>query len=138
MVSGMPRLSGIKTASPYSCSSTARVQSIHIDIVGPLPVNQGHTYLLTVIDRFTRWPETIPLPNSQAATCPMTLLQHWVACFSVPEGITSNRGRVLQAVGYPISSYHCLSYSSKQYGGTTSLPVEDITQGPHDFTKLVY
>ena len=71
---------------------TARFQSIHIDLVGPLPVSRNMTYLLTIIDRFTRWPEVIPLPDCQAATCVSALLQHWIAWFGVPEDITSDRG----------------------------------------------
>ncbi|GFN87946.1 Pol polyprotein [Plakobranchus ocellatus] len=70
-----------------------RFRSLHVDLVGPLPESHGMTYLFTVIDRFTRWPEAVPLPDAQASTCATALLHHWVARFGVPEDITSERGR---------------------------------------------
>ncbi len=34
---------------------------VHVDLVGPLPRSAGYSYLLTVLDKTTRWPEAIPL-----------------------------------------------------------------------------
>ena len=44
-------------------------QLIHVDIVRLLPPSSGYTYLLTVTDRSTHWPEAIPLNNSTSASC---------------------------------------------------------------------
>ena len=41
---------------------------IHIDIVAPLPPSQGCTHLLTILDSFTRWPEEIPLKETDNET----------------------------------------------------------------------
>ena len=70
-----------------------RFRSLHVDLVGPLPESHGMTYLFTIIDRFTRWPEAIPLPDAHASTCASALLHHWVARFGVSEDIVSDRGR---------------------------------------------
>ncbi|KAK3760865.1 hypothetical protein RRG08_034706 [Elysia crispata] len=75
-----------------------RFCSLHVDLVGPLPESQGMTYLFTIIDRFTRWPEAIPVPNAHTSTCASALLHHWVARFGVPVNITSDRGRQFTSV----------------------------------------
>ena len=46
---------------------TARFSHVHVDIVGPLPPSrEGYTHLLTMIDKFTRWPE-LPTSTCSAA-----------------------------------------------------------------------
>ena len=46
----------------------ARFDHVHVDIMGPLQMSKGNTYLLTCISRFTRWPEVVPLPDMTAQT----------------------------------------------------------------------
>jgi IS30 family transposase len=72
---------------------TRRFAHIHVDLVGLLPAyKESHTYLFTVVDRTTRWPEAVLLKSTTAAACADALLWGWVSRFGVPEDITSDRG----------------------------------------------
>ena len=70
-----------------------RFTHVHVDIVGPLPTSRGYTYLLTILDRTTRWPEAVPLQDITAASCARAFMTGWVARFGVPLQMTSDRGR---------------------------------------------
>ena len=52
--------------------------NVHIDIVGPLPVSNNYSYLLTCIDRFTHWPAAIPISDMTASTVAQALVSGWV------------------------------------------------------------
>ena len=52
---------------------TERFDHVHIDIVGPLPYSNGFKYLLTCVNRFTRWPEVIQLVDIKAETAALLL-----------------------------------------------------------------
>jgi Integrase core domain len=64
-----------------------------VDLVGPLPpVADGSQYILTAVDRSTRWVEAFPLKAVAAADCAEALVNGWVARFGVPACQTSDRG----------------------------------------------
>lgn len=62
-----------------------RFQHVHLDLIDPLPVCHNYRYCLTMIHRFSRWPEAIPLTEISAETVSTALYADWVARFGAPD-----------------------------------------------------
>ena len=69
-----------------------RFDHVNIDLVGPLPPSHGFTYLLTMVDRTTRWPEAVPLSSTAPSDVARAFIGTWVARFGTPSDLSSDRG----------------------------------------------
>ena len=68
-----------------------RFEHLNLDLV-TLPRSNGFKYLLTAVDRFTRWPIAVPLVDISAQSVCEAFTYGWVAHFGVPSTITTDRG----------------------------------------------
>ena len=75
-----------------------RFSSVCVDIVGPLNKCEGYCYILTAVDRFTRWPEAIPLRDITAKSCAQAFLQNWIARFCCPTEILTDSCRQFTSI----------------------------------------
>ena len=73
-------------------SPDARFDHIHLDLVGPFPYSYGCTHVLTIINRYSRWPEAIPISDTLASTVARAFFEHWIARYGTPLIITTDQG----------------------------------------------
>lgn len=87
------------TISPFGTFLVpdARFTEVHLDLVGQLPMSDGHQYLLTAIDRFTRWPVAVPIPDKKSETVAKAFISGWVQHFGTPATITTDRGKEFES-----------------------------------------
>nr|XP_022912387.1 uncharacterized protein LOC111423379 [Onthophagus taurus] len=60
-------------------------------------MSRGYRYALTCVDRFSRWPEVIPVENIEASTIAKAFVTGWVSRFGTPLRITTDQGRQFQS-----------------------------------------
>ena len=73
-----------------------RFKHIHVDII-VMQYSQGYRYCLMCIDRFSRWPEAVPIANMEAPTVASALLSTWIARFGVSLKIMIEQGRQFES-----------------------------------------
>lgn len=57
----------------------------------------GHQYILTIIDRFSRWPVAIPLQSTTAESVAKATFKNWISIFGCPSVVTTDRGPQFQS-----------------------------------------
>ena len=110
----------VKTSVPAILVPSRRFSHVHIDIVGPLPSSQGYSYLLTMIDRTTCWPEAVPLSSISTESCVRAFISTWVARFGVPSTLTSDRGAQFTSsvMGWSLWSPGYFIFSNNKFSST--------------------
>jgi transposase InsO family protein len=50
-----------------------------------------------MVDRFSRWPEAVPIPDQEAPTVARAFFETWVCRFGVPLRVTTDQGRQFES-----------------------------------------
>ena len=64
-----------------------------VDIVGPLPADRRHEFVIVFVDCFSRYTVLVPANNHTADTVSEALLRHVVPYFGTPRRLLSDRGQ---------------------------------------------
>ena len=83
----------LKTTGTYSPRGPG--DTLSVDIVGPLPADRRHEFLIVFVDCFSRYSILVPASNHTASTVSNALLRHVVPYFGTPCRLLSDRGRNL-------------------------------------------
>lgn len=72
---------------------------VHIDlVVGPLPHSDTYRYILSCVDRFSRWLEATPITDINTTTIAKTFINTWISRYGVPTTNTSDRGSQFESI----------------------------------------
>ncbi|GFX01221.1 transposon Tf2-6 polyprotein [Trichonephila clavipes] len=63
----------------------------------PFPPSYGFTFLLTCIDRYTRWLEVIPVSDIFVEAVAKSFIANWISRFGVPAIIITDQGGQFQS-----------------------------------------
>ena len=72
----------------------ARFFHIHADLVGSFLMCRSYQYLLTVVDRFSRWLTAVPIKNTSISKA---ILKNWIMTFDIPQMVTTDREAQFQS-----------------------------------------
>ena len=83
----------------HRLKTTGTIQSqgpwdtLSVDIVGPLPTDHRHEFLIVFLDCYSRYTILVPASNHTANMVSDALLRHVVPYFGTPRRLLSDRGR---------------------------------------------
>ena len=74
-----------------------RFAHLHTDVVGPLPESEGMRYILTILDRRTRWLECVAMSQATSKNVCNGFIRAWLSRYGQPQTITCDNGSTYTA-----------------------------------------
>ena len=65
---------------------------INLDLACLFPDSNGYSYILVIVDRFSRCPVAIPLPNCKTHMILNAFMHNWFSLYSVTKKLTKDKG----------------------------------------------
>ena len=84
---------GHRLKTTGSIQSKGPWDTLSVDIVGPLPADRRHEFIIVFVDCFSRYSILVPASNHTASTVSDALLRHVVPYFGTPRCLLSDCGR---------------------------------------------
>ena len=84
---------GHRLKTTGSIQSRGPWDTLSVDVVGPLPADHRHEFLIVFVDCYSRYAILVPASNHTASTVSDALLRHAVPYFGTPRRLLSDRGR---------------------------------------------
>ena len=76
----------------------SRMERIACDIMGPLPITErNNSYILVVVDYFTKFTEAYAIPDISAQTVADTIVTQWICRYGTPTILHSDQGRQFES-----------------------------------------
>ena len=85
-----------------------------IDLVGPIKGSGPYKWILTMVDKFTRFVQAAPLIDATAEKIGKALLDKWIFLYGCPEAVLSDRGANLTLAGAIQEVYKVLGMKKLQ------------------------
>ena len=75
----------IKPKAQLGSYAGARMEQVHLDMMGPLPeYDKGNRYIMVMVDQFSKWVEIQPLAEISAETTARAAINNFFSRFGYP------------------------------------------------------
>lgn len=81
--------------------NTETLAKVGLDLCGPFPITQnGNKYILNIVDWFTKYVVSIPIPDSKALTTAKALVDNFILVYGTPVELITDNAKTFTAESF--------------------------------------